>query len=437
MKDSGIDWIGKIPVHWKFMRFKQIGKLSAGGTPSTSKSSYWDNGTIPWISSGEVNNNTITDYITKITKLGLEESSTRLFPKGSVLLAITGQGKTRGRTAVLEIDACTNQSVVGIIPDNSKIFNYFLWYYIQSQYWHLRSHSQGSVQSGLNLDILKNYSITFSSIKEQKQIVQYLNANLSKIDSEISRNQNLIELLREKKQSTINQAVTTGLDPKVTMKDSDVEWIEDIPVKWNLDKIKFSSFVKGRVGWQGLRSDELVDEGPYLITGTDFSEGNVDWKKCYHVEQWRYNLDPHIQVQNKDLLITKDGTIGKLAYVENLPGLATLNSHLLLIRPLKNKYTTRFLYWVFKSDNFNYYVNLTQKGTTFNALSQEKIEEFIFAYPDINEQNKITLFLDNQTSKIDSEISKTDNQINKFHEFRQSLIYAAVTGKIDVRDVMA
>ena len=212
MKDSGIDWIGKIPEHWNVRKFKTIGKLNSGGTPSTQVKEYWNNGTIPWLSSGEINNNIIESSNEKITELGLRESTARLFPKGSVLLAITGQGKTRGRTSLLKIDSSSNQSVVGIAIDHSKIFNYFLWYYLQSQYWNLRSLSQGSAQSGLNLHILKNYYIPSNSLIEQKEIVDYIDEHTLKINLVIKNIQSQIKKLQEFTQSLTSSAVTGKID---------------------------------------------------------------------------------------------------------------------------------------------------------------------------------------------------------------------------------
>ena len=212
MKDSGVEWIGKIPEHWNVRKFKTIGKLNSGGTPSTQVKEYWNNGTIPWLSSGEINNNNIESSNEKITELGLRESTARLFPKGSVLLAITGQGKTRGRTSLLKIDSSSNQSVVGIAIDHSKIFNYFLWYYLQSQYWNLRSLSQGSVQSGLNLHILKNYYIPSNSLIEQKEIVDYIDEHTLKINLVIKNIQSQIKKLQEFTQSLTSSAVTGKID---------------------------------------------------------------------------------------------------------------------------------------------------------------------------------------------------------------------------------
>ena len=231
--------------------------------------------------------------------------------------------------------------------------------------------------------------------------------------------------------------MTKGLIPKVPTRNSEVEWIGDIPKHWKINKIKFSAYVKGRIGWQGLRSEELVDSGPYLITGTDFTEGGIDWKKCYHITQERYQQDANIQIKNHDLLITKDGTIGKLAYIEHMPDVASLNSHLLVIRPLENKFTNRYMYWILQSKQFEYYMNLTQRGSTFNALSQEMVENFTFSCPPIEEQENITKFVDKITTFMDEMLYRISCQIKKLQEYKKTLFSSTVTGKIDVRGAVA
>jgi len=212
MKDSRIAWIGKIPKHWNVKKLKHIGILNSGGTPSRKVDAYWEDGTIPWLSSGEINNNIVTDSYEKITPLGLIQSSARLFPKDSVLIAITGEGLTRGRSAILGIDASTNQSIVGVVIHN-RILNYFLWYYLQSQYWQLRNHSHGSVQPGLNLDILRSYPvISPPSIMEQKEISDFISKETSKIDVLIKNTEAQIKKLLEYRQSLISSTVTGKID---------------------------------------------------------------------------------------------------------------------------------------------------------------------------------------------------------------------------------
>ena len=144
-----------------------------------------------------------------------------------------------------------------------------------------------------------------------------------------------IELLKEQRTTLISQCVTKGLDPNVEMKDSGVEWIGEIPRHWMTNRISRMTYVKGRIGWKGLKSDEFTDQGPILITGTDFQNGLIEWSSTYHVTQERYDEDPFIIVKNDDVLITKDGTIGKVVHITNLPGPATLNSGIFVTRALK------------------------------------------------------------------------------------------------------
>src|ERR1700730_12614471 len=115
-----------------------------------------------------------------------------------------------------------------------------------------------------------------------------------------------------------------------TYKDSGAEWLGKIPEHWNFERLKFNSYVKGRIGWQNLRSDEFTDDGPYLVTGMHIRDGTVNWDDCYHITEERYTIAPEIQLKEWDVLITKDGSIGKLAYIDSLPGKASLNSHLLV-----------------------------------------------------------------------------------------------------------
>jgi len=132
----------EIPITWNRLPLTELGKLNAGGTPSRFTKEFWDNGTIPWISSGEITNNRIQNSNERITKLGLKNSATKLFPAGTLLIAITGFGKTRGRSSLLEIDASTNQSIIGLQTNEKIAHNQFVWFFLQNQYSILRNFAQ-------------------------------------------------------------------------------------------------------------------------------------------------------------------------------------------------------------------------------------------------------------------------------------------------------
>ncbi len=220
------------------------------------------------------------------------------------------------------------------------------------------------------------------------------------------------------------------------MKNSGICWIGDIPESWNLLRMKDCSYMKGRIGWQGLTADEFIDEGPYLITGTDFDNGRVCWDRSYHISEKRYEEDRAIQVKEGDLLVTKDGTIGKLAYIDYMPGIASLNSHLLLIRPLREQYINRFLYWVLSSPVFQGYYELVASGSTMDSISQEKIGNFHFFVPNVAKQKVIADYLDKQCAKLDGIITDLGDQIEILQKYKKSLITETVTKGLDKSAVL-
>lgn len=211
------------------------------------------------------------------------------------------------------------------------------------------------------------------------------------------------------------------------MKDSGIEWIGEMPDNWEVLKLKYLSYMKGRIGWQGLNSTDFIDEGPYCVTGTDFVNGTVNWNTCYHVSEERYEMDKFIQIQIGDLLITKDGTIGKLAKITDLPYKACLNSHLLIIRPLYNKFSNEYLYYVLSSYVFWKYYTIHSSGSIMASLSQNKLKDFSFSAPDPCEQKKIVSYLDTQCAHIDSVIEKTKQSIEEYRKLKQAVITQAVT----------
>ncbi|SEL66826.1 type I restriction enzyme, S subunit [Ruminococcus sp. YRD2003] len=211
------------------------------------------------------------------------------------------------------------------------------------------------------------------------------------------------------------------------MKDSGIEWIEEIPEKWDIVKLKYYSYMKGRIGWQGLGSSDFIDEGPYCVTGTDFINGKVNWETCYHVSEERYEMDKFIQIQVGDLLITKDGTIGKLAKITELPDKACLNSHLLIIRPLHNRFSNEYLYYVLSSYVFWKYYTIHSSGSIMASLSQEKLKDFSFPVPSLKEQQLLVSYLDRKCAHIDNIIEKTKASVEEYKKLRQAVITQAVT----------
>ena len=215
------------------------------------------------------------------------------------------------------------------------------------------------------------------------------------------------------------------------MKPSGIDWIGEIPCSWNIKRIKYLAQLKGRIGWQGLTSDEYTDVGPFLITGVDFSNGGINWENCVHITEERWAEAPEIHIKNGDLLITKDGTVGKVAIVENLQGKASLNSGVLLIKT-SNDYNKKFLYWALLSEEFWTWFRLKNAGnSTIVHLYQNDFAEFSYTFPDATEQQAIADFLDKECAQIDSIAADLEKQIALLQQYKKSLITETVTKGLD------
>ena len=219
----------------------------------------------------------------------------------------------------------------------------------------------------------------------------------------------------------------------IKMKDSGVAWIGEIPNHWKTLRLKFASWLKGRIGWQGLKSDEYTDEGAYLITGTDFDKGRINWDTCAHITVERFNEDSDIHIQEGDLLITKDGTIGKVAIARDCPAMVSLNSGVMLIRNIrKQKYHDKYLYYILNSNQFLKWYELSQNGaSTIKHLYQEQFYNFRFSYPPLPEQEAIAAYLDEKCAVIDDTIAEAKASIEEYKAWKASVIFEAVTKGLD------
>jgi type I restriction enzyme S subunit len=207
-------------------------------------------------------------------------------------------------------------------------------------------------------------------------------------------------------------------------------WLHINGVRFPHRKLAHVASLKARIGWQNLRTDEFIDEGPYCVTGTDFDNGRIDWSRAYHVAKERYNIDENIQLREGDLLVSKDGTIGKVAVIDRLPGLATLNSGLFVVRPRVGDLDSIYLAWVIRSGVFDAFVSYRYAGSTINHLYQNVFETFCVPFPDIEAQKAIAAFLDRECARIDQLIEKREAFLDLIEEKKATLAAVAVDGSI-------
>lgn len=206
MKDSGIDWVGQVPEGWGVGKVKYFSQISAGATPDRNNSLFW-NGNINWMSSGEVNQGIVKYTSETITDLALKRTSTKLLPNGTVMLALNGQGKTKGTAAVLAIESASNQSLASFIVDNKTLNNMYLYYFFVANYYNIRG-LKGEDRDGLNLQLVSNIVIPLFEIEKQQKIVDFLDKKTVQIDKLIQIKNEQIKNINKQRQTLIYDYVT-------------------------------------------------------------------------------------------------------------------------------------------------------------------------------------------------------------------------------------
>lgn len=426
MKYSGVEWIRDIPIDWKVNRLRYNCTFKTGGTPPDKYGINTDADGYPWITAQDMNNGMIIkNYSQYITEESRKYCSYKLFPKDTILLVCIA---SVGKIGYLLEPAYSNQQITALMP-NKNIFAKYLLYLIAANSPTIIKDASSNVVPIINTQYLANIYCCLPNINEQKLIANFLDEKISNLDNILLDLNKQIDILDRYKKQLITETIKSGLEKNVSYVDSNKEWIGQINSTAKLIRLKNYSYLKGRIGWQGLTADEFIDEGPYCVTGTDFINGKINWQTCYHISEKRYEMDYNIHLKVGDLLVTKDGTIGKLAKVNFLPDRACLNSHLLIIRPLTNDYTNEYLFYVMSSDIFKEYAKILANGSTMDSLSQEKIGNFIFPSYELKKQNEIVKYLDNKCSQIAKIIEEKQKQIEKIEEYKKSVIYEYVTGK--------
>lgn len=212
LKDSGIEWLGEIPEHWERAKIIYYSKLETGGTPSKNNKSYWENGTINWMTSGEVNKTIVDQIDNKITEQGMRDSNAKILPANTIMIALNGQGKTKGMSAILKTPSTCNQSLAGFICDEQELHYRYLFYFLQAKYKEIRGLVGDKRRDGITLGLLKTLYISLPPLYEQKEIAdkidKYLNSYRllkEKIETEIKK-------IDEYRQSLISAAVTGKID---------------------------------------------------------------------------------------------------------------------------------------------------------------------------------------------------------------------------------
>ena len=445
MKDSDVSWLGEVPSHWEVRRLGQIGRFSKGNGGNKEDGAPAG---VPCVRYGDLYT-THTHFILKsLTFVSMAKAKDYTpITFGDVLFSASGETIDEiGKSAVnlMQSEACCGGDVILFRPERQ----------VEARYMGYATDCRPAVAQkatmGRGVTVkhiyggqLKYLTLALPPLPEQAAIVRFLDHANRRIRRYIRAKQKLITLLEEQKQILIHRAVTRGLDPNVRLKPSGVEWLGEVPAHWaEAIKIKYVSSLKGRLGWQGLKAGEYTSEGPYIVSSAHFRNHKINWKICPHVTQERYEMDKHIQLAHGDILLMKDGAaMGKLAFVDELPGLACLNSHLLLFRPLADNggiaYLPQFMFYYMQTECFQGYAQVNGTGATFLGISQESIGNHTVCLPPISEQTAVVEYLHHETADLDTTTASANRQIDLLREYRTRLIADVVTGKLDVREAAA
>lgn len=313
-----------------------------------------------------------------------------------------------------------NQALLKLTINTEKInptyfYKYFQWDKFQQK---IIDDTQGGAMKNLvGMDIFKKAPIVWPEMKEQTAIAEAL----SDIDGLISSLKKLIEKKKAIKQGTMQELLTGK------------KRLPRFSGEWKEVNFSESAKLKARIGWQGLTTSEYLQSGyAYLITGTDFHNGRIKWETCHFVDEKRYRQDLNIQIRKHDILLTKDGTIGKVAYISNIQKPTTLNSGVFVIRPAKeNSFDPNFVYHVLNSFIFDNFLAKLSAGSTINHLYQKDFVDFTFKAPsELAEQQAIAQVL----SDMDSEIEQLEKKLAKYQQIKQGMMQELLTGRIRLVD---
>ena len=404
-KDSGIEWLGEIPAHWRLARVKHVSTVNMGQSPPGEECGADIEG-LPFLQGnaefGRLYPSASSNCVNppKVAKAGSVLLSVRA-PVGALNIANSRYGIGRGLCALM--------------PSEREGLGY-LWYLLHIVRHHLASVATGSTYEAVAADDVGVAPVCVPTKDEQAAIANFLDRETGKIDALLEKKERLIELLQEKRTALITHTVTKGLDPDVPIRDSGIEWLGQIPAHWDVMPLKrVTECLDGqRIPVNAEERARMQGEYPYWG-----ANGVLD-----HVDDWLFD-EPLV-------LLGEDGA----PFFERhkpvsffVEGRIWVNNHAHVLRA-RSDVVPRFLMHVLNTVDYRAFIG----GTTRDKLTQDSMRAIPAQLPRPKEQQDIADFLDRETAKIDALIAKVQEAIARLKEYRTALISAAVTGKIDVRN---
>ena len=440
-KDSGVEWIQKIPLSWNKSRIRMVGKLYGGLTGKKGNDFNNDDNPFnkPFVPFTNIFNNT---YISKnhfqYVNIYEGENQNRVLKYDLFFLMSSESYEDLGKCSILLEDIeelYLNSFCKGYRIKDKRVNPLFLNYQLLGSLHKEMISIEGNGFTRINLrqDRLLDIPVFIPPLNEQTQIVSFLDTKTQKIDELIEKTEQKIKLLKEKRTSLINHCVTKGLNPNVEMKESGVEWIGEIPSHWNLIKLRFYLTKVGSGVTPRGGGEVYSDEGIKFLRSQNIHFDGLHLSDVVFITEKIYEKMKNSQVNNGDVLLNiTGGSIGRCCVISSDEKF-NLNQHVSILRTKPSLYNY-FLNYNLQSSIGQEQVLYNQTGGNREGLTSENIKNFIIGLPSKEEQTQIIEYLDEQTQKIDSTIEKETQRIELLKEYRQSLISEVVTGKVDVRD---
>ncbi len=418
---SGVEWLGNIPKSWTKTRLKFEAKINMGQSPNSNDCNQDENG-LPFLQGNAEfgsRNPLPKQYCEIPRKIAMKDEmlfSVRA-PVGALNIADQNYGIGRGLCA---------------IKSNDRLKNDFLWWLIPVIKSELDSVSTGSTFESVSVEQVENVKVFAPSINEQQRIANFLDHETVKIDTLIEKQQQLIQLLKEKRQAVISHTVTKGLNPDAPMKESGVEWLGEVPEHWGIPKIKwfYQTESGGTPNTSNYEKYYKDGEVPWIRT-TDLNN-NALHNTPIAITQEALNDSACSLLPINSVLIAMYGGSGSIGKHSILKFESTINQAVCAILP-NTKIIPDFLHLYVEF--YRPYWMVGAEGTRKDPnINQETIRELVVTCPPPSEQVNIVHATKTKLSVIDEIIKKSEFNIHLMQERRTALISAAVTGKIDVRN---
>ncbi len=437
-KDSEITWIGDVPISWEVKPFKWLLSNNDGGVWGDDPTGEGDTFVLRSTDQTVDGNWKLTDPAPR--RLSAKEKASALLVEGDLVVTKSSGsslhiGKTTLVTADIAKQGCCYGNFMQRLRVNSGFTPKLAWYVMNNELARAQLDLLSNSTTGLanlNGTLIGEILLPVSSVAEQTQIARFLDHETARIDALIEKQQRLIELLKEKRQAVISQAVTKGLDPTVPMKDSGVEWLDEVPAHWDVVSTNYRYEIQlGRMlNEQRAQGDHLK---PYLRVF------DVQWNAINTTDLPLMDFPPEVQpmyrLKRGDLMVNEGGSyVGRSAIWRAELDECYYQKALHRLRPRD-----------VKSDTAEFFLHVmemaTQQGvfvaggnqTTIDHLTAEQLRQYRFAFPPLEEQLQIAEKITAVVSKIQNTTSEAQQLIGYLQERRSALISAAVTGKIDVR----